>query len=97
MIFNENTIKITVAWEIWDQLFRHTINKYCVQQKKILAANAERVKTDCPMQSKCLAPQVVYEAEVTNIADQELKIYYGLTETIFKERHQNHRETTEIA
>ena len=49
------------------------------------------------MQSKCLAPQVVYEAEVTNITDQELKIYYGLTETNFKERHQNHQETTEIA
>lgn len=43
------------------------------------------------MQSKCLTPQVVYEAEVTGITDEELKIYYSLTETTFKERHQNHK------
>ena len=38
------------------------------------------------MQSKCLTPQVVCEAEVTNSTDEELKIYYGLTEANFKER-----------
>ena len=43
------------------------------------------------MQSKCLTPQVVYEAEVTDSTDEELKIYYGLTETNFKERHQKHK------
>ena len=41
------------------------------------------------MQYKCLAPQVVYEAEVTNSAKEELKICYGLTETTFTERHRD--------
>ena len=48
----------------------------------------QRVKTDCPMQEKYLTPQVLYEAEVT---DEEMKIYYGLTKTTFKERHRNHK------
>ena len=43
------------------------------------------------MQSKCLTPQVVCEAEVTNSTDEELKIYYGLTEANFKERHKKHK------
>ena len=32
-----------------------------------------------------------YETEVTNSADKELKIYYGLTEATFKGRDQNHK------
>lgn len=40
-------------------------------------------KTDCPMQYKCLAPQVVYGVEFTNSTDEKLKIYYSLTETTF--------------
>ena len=50
-----------------------------------------KMKTDCLMQTKCLSPQVVYEAEVTNCTDEELKIYDGLTEANFKKRHQNHK------
>ena len=49
------------------------------------------MKTDCPMQNKWFTPQVVYEAEVTKSTGEELKIYYGLTKTIFKEKHQNHK------
>lgn len=44
------------------------------------------------MQSKFHTPQVVQEVEVTNSTDEGLKIYYGLTETNFKERHQNRKE-----
>ena len=50
-----------------------------------------RVRTDCPMQNKFLTPQVVYEADITNNTDKELKIYYGLTGTVSQERCQNHK------
>ena len=49
-----------------------------------------RVKTDCPIQNKCLTPKVVYEAEVTNSSDGELKTSYSLTKTTCKERHGNY-------
>ena len=49
------------------------------------------MKTDCPMQNKCLTPQIVYEAEVTNSTDEEFKSYYGLTKTTFKESYRNHK------
>ena len=44
-----------------------------------------KVKEDCPMQNKYLTSQIVHEGEITNSTNEELKIYYGLTETTFKE------------
>ena len=38
-----------------------------------------RVRTDFPMQNKCLMPEGIYETEVTNRTGEELKFYYGLT------------------
>ena len=43
------------------------------------------MKEDCPMQNKYLTSQIVHEGEITNSTNEELKIYYGLTETTFKE------------
>lgn len=43
------------------------------------------------MQKKFVTHQVVYEVEVTNSTDKKLKIYYGSTRAIFKERHRNHK------
>ena len=43
------------------------------------------------MQSKCLTLQVNYEVEATNSTDEEIKIYYDLTETTFKERYRKHK------
>ena len=48
------------------------------------------MKNDCPLQHKCLTPGIVYQASVTNYEDDVDKIYYGLCETAFKERYQNH-------
>ena len=36
------------------------------------------------MQNKYLSSLVVHEAEITNSIYEELRIYYGLTETTFK-------------
>ena len=50
-----------------------------------------KMKTDCPMQSKFLTPQIVYEAEVTNSTDGEFKSYYGLTKTSLKKSYRNNK------
>ena len=49
-----------------------------------------RVRNDCPLQHKCLTPEIVYQATVTNNNDDAEKIYYGLCEATFKERYRNH-------
>ena len=46
---------------------------------------------DYPLKSKCLTLSVVDEMEVRNNMGNENKIYYGLAETSFKERHKYHK------
>ena len=48
-----------------------------------------RVKNSCPIDNKCLASQLIYQADVTNNFDGEYEYYLGLTETTFKERYGN--------
>ena len=52
-----------------------------------------RNKSKCPLEEKCLTPKVIYQADVTNNADDEYKFYYGLTESSFKERFRNHTKS----
>ena len=49
-----------------------------------------RNKNTCPLQNKCLTPNIIYQADVTNNVDEERRVYFGLAETPFKERHRNH-------
>ena len=52
-----------------------------------------RNKSNCPLEEECLAPKVIYQADVTNDVDDEYKFYYGLTESSFKERFRNHTKS----
>ena len=52
-----------------------------------------RQKNDCPMQNKCLTPNIVYEATVMNNVDTVEKIYFGLCETSFRKRYSNHTKS----
>ena len=50
-------------------------------------------KSNCPLDNKCLTDKVVYKAEVeTNDGINELstKLYFGISETEFKSRYNNH-------
>ena len=49
-----------------------------------------RNKANCPLQNKCLTPNVIYEAEVRNDSNDEIKRYIGASETPFKLRYSNH-------
>ena len=53
-----------------------------------------RNKGNCPLEEKCLTPpEVFYQADVTNDVEDEYKFYYGLTESLFKERFSNHTKS----
>ena len=45
--------------------------------------------SECPMQNKCLTPNIIYQATVTSNTNIVEKIYFGLCETSFKERYRN--------
>ena len=44
----------------------------------------------CPLQNKCLTPNIIYQADITNNVDDEKRVYLGLSETPFKDRYCNH-------
>ena len=48
-------------------------------------------KEDCPLENQCLTRGVVYQATVT--AEQGSKCYAGATETDFKSRYTNHKQS----
>ena len=51
-------------------------------------------KHQCPLSEKCLTNNVLYEASITpNEENPKTKIYYGLSETAFKLRYANQKET----
>ena len=49
-----------------------------------------RKKENCPLDKKCLTPNIIYEAQITNNTNNEHKKYLGAAETSFKERYSNH-------
>ena len=49
-----------------------------------------RDKNNCPLDNKCLTPQIVSQADVNIDTDNTNKYYLGITETSFKDRYRNH-------
>ena len=56
----------------------------------MVATVGKRTNAQCRIMNKCLTPNIIYEATVTNNTDIVEKIYFGLCETSFKEKHRNH-------
>ena len=46
---------------------------------------------ECSLEHKCLTPRIVYRADVTNNKTDERKYYYGISDTPFKDRYENHK------
>ena len=44
----------------------------------------------CPLQSKYLTPNIVYQVNITNNVDDERRVYLGLSKTPFQDRYRNH-------
>ena len=50
-----------------------------------------RHKNNCPLDEKCLTPNIIYEAQITwDELNYKQKIYIGTAETEFKHRFNNH-------
>ena len=47
-------------------------------------------RDECPLENECLTPRIVYRADVTNKTNEH-KYYYGIEDTPFKERYENHK------
>ena len=94
-IFNKNTIKLSYSCmpNIKSKIDNH--NKKQVEN----TINEERTcncreKSNCPLSGKCLEKCLIYQASVTS-PNQHTETYIGLTETTFKARFANHKQSFE--
>ena len=58
-----------------------------------------RKKVECPLESKCLIPRVIFETNAITLNTSRM-FYIGLSDTQFKERYNNHKryeESTELS
>ena len=60
----------------------NTINKECNCRKK----------SECPLDGECMTPSTIYKATVTS-TNREPKAYIGMTESNFKSRFRNHKQS----
>ena len=49
-----------------------------------------RIGEDCPLQNKCLTPNIIYRADMHCEANKDHKFYFGVAQTPFKKRFRNH-------
>ena len=52
--------------------------------------DATAEKKNCPLDNKCLTPNIIYEAQISNNTNDEHRKYLGAAETSFKEIYSNH-------
>ena len=91
IIFNKNKIKISYS------CFSNMRSIISSHSKHILNSNSTEYecncnnREECPLENKCLTPRIVYRADVTNNKTDEHKYYYGISDTPFKDRYENHK------
>ena len=94
-IFNRNTLKISYSCmpNIKSAINNH--NRRILQENNDneRACNCIR-KEACPLSNQCLTTNIVYEATITSIAqDNRPKTYIGISEGPFKKRFANHKKS----
>ena len=52
-------------------------------RNKNYACNGKK-KENCPLYNKCLTPNIIYKAQISNNTNDEHKKYLGAAETSFK-------------
>ena len=93
-IFNKNTVKLSYS------CMRNVASIISSKNKTLLKPDNSNTyscnckdKSTCPLPNQCLTPNIVYKAEVENDINNEVKTYIGLTETPFKTRYANHKQS----
>ena len=64
------------------------INPFYVKKQKNMVVTVKQ--ESCPLQDQYLTPKVIYEAAVVNASDEEKRVYFGSSDTTFKEGYRNH-------
>lgn len=92
-IFNRNTLKVSYSCMPNIDRIIKAHNKQTLEKDKKPADKSCncRNKNLCPLQGKCLTPNVIYNAEVKS--QDKSKTYIGLTEPPFKLRYNNHLQS----
>ena len=90
-IFNKNKIKISYS------CFPNMGSIISSHNKHILNSNSTEYgcnchyREECPLENKCLTLRIAYRADVTNNKTDENKYCYGISDTPFKDRYENHK------
>ena len=96
-LFNRNTVKLSYSCtpNVQSLISKHN--------KKVLNGNNARAPSEnlcnchvpdkCPLSGHCLQPAIIYKATVSS--DQGEKFYIGATESTFKKRFANHKQSIE--
>ena len=97
-IFNRNTIKLSYSCmssveRILSKHNKRVLNNGEIPHNQQVASCNCRVPNDCPLSGSCLESSIIYKAEVTS--SQGTKQYIGSTETSFKQRYGNHKQSLE--
>ena len=89
-IFNKNTVKISDSYNRNVKSIISGYNKQILHPKPQQYGCNCRDKSNCPLDNKCLTPQIVYQADVINDTYDTYKYYLGLAEISSKDRYRNH-------
>ena len=92
-IFNRNTVKLSYSCMPNVATIVNCNNNSSLKQnnqKKVDKCNC-RNKNECPLDGKCREKEIVYQAQVKSSAGVET--YVGVTETEFKTRLANHKQS----
>ena len=91
IIFNKSKIKISYSyfpkmWSITSLDNKHILNSNSTDYR----CNWNK-RDECHLENKCLTPRIVNKADVTNNKTDDNKYYYGISDTPFKDRYENHK------
>ena len=90
-IFNKNTVKVSYSCiNNMDTIISGHNYNILNPKHKSFGCNC-RKKDSCPLNGEYLTPKVIYRTDVSNEANKDQKFYFGLAETTFKERYNNHK------
>ena len=89
-IFYRNTVKISYICLRNIGSITSSHNRNILSPKQQSFGCSCRVMNECSLNGECQTPPVVYRADVFNDSNDEEKFYFGLADTTFKERHNNH-------
>ena len=90
-IFSKNTVKVSYSCmsNMVPILSSHNLNVINPFKTQTYGCN-RRTKESCPLQNQCWTPKIIYRADVENDTDSEIKFYFRLTKTPFKDQFGNH-------